>query len=382
MKKLVFITNIPTPYRNFFFRRLQQAALQHDLVLDVWYMNRREPNRPWIIPDSQIDHTHRIYSERAVGRHLGMFWHICPKLVWDALTEPYWGVVLGGLASPAHLMSALAVRTRRRRVLWVESNLSSIGNSSASATGVKSWFTRLFDSFQVPGDRARAYVEHYRGKDRPANYLALPNVINEDVWLDPARHVAPGPAIMNELARGRSEGQKCIFIAARLEEVKGLAPLLSVLEPADRWQVVIAGDGSLRQSLMKLAADRGLDVVFTGQLDEQQAAWMMHRADLFCLPSRSDPSPLTVIEALASGRPLLLSGNVGNSADALEDSINGWSFRYDDAADLRRAIAQINQCDAAELETKGHASRMRFDQRFAADGVIGRYLAALKAALD
>lgn len=65
------------------------------------------------------------------------------------------------------------------------------------------------------------------------------------------------------------------------------------------------------------------------------------------LPSTNDANPLTCIEAIWCGLPLLLSEAVGNIDEVLRESLNGYSFAYskkDEAVKkLQTLLAQPNE---------------------------------------
>ena len=99
--------------------------------------------------------------------------------------------------------------------------------------------------------------------------------------------------------------------AARLETVKGHQFLLKAFSRTHLdMHLLLAGDGSLRNSLEDLAekldiADR---VTFLGNIDDMVPFY--HAIDLFCLPSLNEGLPLSPLEAQACGVPVIVS-NVG-----------------------------------------------------------------------
>src|SRR6185437_4719182 len=80
------------------------------------------------------------------------------------------------------------------------------------------------------------------------------------------------------------------------------------LDPGGRV-VVIAGDGPERGALQARAA-AGMEpenVRFLGEISQRDLALWLDAASAFCLPSRNEGTPNVVIEALASGRPVVAS---------------------------------------------------------------------------
>lgn len=59
------------------------------------------------------------------------------------------------------------------------------------------------------------------------------------------------------------------------------------------------------------------------------------------MPSLSDPNPLTCIEALWSGLPLLVSNHVGNYPEVVKEDKNGFVFNYDKRDELYNILDSI-----------------------------------------
>jgi glycosyltransferase involved in cell wall biosynthesis len=101
--------------------------------------------------------------------------------------------------------------------------------------------------------------------------------------------------------------------------------------------------------------------------------------DAFVLPSRADPFPIAMLEAMATGIPV-----IGARRDGLAEQITGASGILVDPEDpdaLARAIVWLANRDAGEREAMGHAARERvasgFNLERQADAMHEAYLAAL-----
>lgn len=83
-------------------------------------------------------------------------------------------------------------------------------------------------------------------------------------------------------------------------------------------------------------------------------------ADCLILPSRYDPFPNTVLEALAMGLPALVSSRCG-AAEVVEPGANGWVCEADDPAGLARLMQQAGEAiDRADMALAARASAERF----------------------
>lgn len=108
----------------------------------------------------------------------------------------------------------------------------------------------------------------------------------------------------------------CILVARNLEAIYDNASALRAFHivraafPAA--QLILAGSGPEQQALEQLAAELSLTdcVTFTGRVDNQGMAALYRKADVMINPSLADNMPNSILEALASGVPVV-STNVG-----------------------------------------------------------------------
>lgn len=120
-----------------------------------------------------------------------------------------------------------------------------------------------------------------------------------------------------------------ILFVSRLIERKGLQFIIpqmkSLQEACDRKvMLTVVGDGPYRKVLENLAVDEGVaeSVVFAGQKDKNELLYYYNMADVFILPSKKEGMPNVVLEAMASGLPIIMTPCEGS--DELIDG-NGYA---------------------------------------------------------
>jgi glycosyltransferase involved in cell wall biosynthesis len=131
-------------------------------------------------------------------------------------------------------------------------------------------------------------------------------------------HFTPGDAADARRRFGLDPAHRWIGSAGRLESVKGHDVLLAALAalPDREVRLAIAGDGSKRAALEAQAAALGIAsrVRFLGHCPDM--ASLLPAFDLFCLPSRAEGLPLSIIEAQSVGLPVVAS-DVGGVREAV-----------------------------------------------------------------
>jgi glycosyltransferase involved in cell wall biosynthesis len=164
-----------------------------------------------------------------------------------------------------------------------------------------------------------------------ARFEVVPNVVDTSLFFPP------------EDSKDENVARRLIFVG-NLEPLqhKGFPTLLQALnrlhELRREWQLDVIGDGSERTAYEASAAALGLreKVHFHGPQSKPVIAEMMRAADLFVLPSRFDNLPCVIVEALASGLPVV-STTVGGIPE-LVDERSGKLVAPDDPGALAEAL--------------------------------------------
>jgi glycosyltransferase involved in cell wall biosynthesis len=132
--------------------------------------------------------------------------------------------------------------------------------------------------------------------------------------------------------------------------------------------LLLVGDGPDRESFETQAHDLGLmrHCLFLGY-QEEVAPWYA-AMDAVALPSGNEGTPVTVIEALAAGKPVAAYG-VGGVPDVVRDGIDGFVVDPGDTGALAARIAELSR-DPALRVRMGATGRDRVLERYG----VGRLL--------
>jgi colanic acid/amylovoran biosynthesis glycosyltransferase len=153
-----------------------------------------------------------------------------------------------------------------------------------------------------------------------------------------------------------------IFCAARLSPEKGHAFLIRAMkllvDQGHDLELRLAGDGPRKEQLTNLADDLGISdrVSFLGFLTEDEVIRELQDSDLFVLPSFVEGLPVSAMEAMAVGVPVIAT-NIAGTSELIEDGRTGLLVRPSDSEALADAVVRmINNYDfrlrAAELGRK------------------------------
>ena len=165
-----------------------------------------------------------------------------------------------------------------------------------------------------------------------------------------------------------------------LREEKGIAFLLKsaaqVLRLFPRVGFLIVGDGPLRAQLEALAArlDIRANVVFAGFREDIPA--ILPLLDVMVMPSLTEGSPMSLLEAMAAGRAIVAS-RVGGIPEILEDQRTALLVPPKDNKALSQAILQLLSNPSKALYLGGNAAReaTKYDVKVVTRRIEGIYTA-------
>lgn len=124
-----------------------------------------------------------------------------------------------------------------------------------------------------------------------------------------------------------------LLYAGRLSPEKQLHTFATMLDRLPTARLALVGDGPAREELERtLPADR---TSFLGFLRGEELATAFASADVFVMPSTTETLGFVVLEAMASGRPVV-AANAGGIPDLVHDGETGWLYtpdRPEEAAD-------------------------------------------------
>ncbi|MEO8692716.1 MAG: glycosyltransferase [Acidimicrobiales bacterium] len=165
-----------------------------------------------------------------------------------------------------------------------------------------------------------------------------------------------------------------IVSLGRLAPQKGHETTLSAVALLKKWgltsRLVIAGEGSLLDELQRLADALGVQdsVTFAGALDTDAVSRLLARADVFCFPSRWEGQGNALLEAMASGCPVVAS-DIAPVREVLGDA--GILVTPESTIALAKGLRQVIEMTDGERAALGRRARERVEDRFDAQSRVG-----------
>ncbi len=265
-------------------------------------------------------------------------------------------VVIPGYANPVALLIALWGCFRRvprilmtdstavdhRRYEWKEKIKSLLVNS-------------LYNGANVAGKPQIRYLEQLRFPI--AKTAPFYDVVDNDFFASStqALRATQQPADF-------SLPSKYFLYVGRLAPEKNVAILLKAFaqyrENGGIFDLVLTGDGPLRESLPAQARELGIDahIHFAGRKTVNELPPYYAFAKAFVLPSTSEPWGLVVNEAMAASLPVFISNRCGCSEDLVSEGENGYLFDPENADEIAACMFKIQSLTPVQLAQMRQAS--------------------------
>jgi glycosyltransferase involved in cell wall biosynthesis len=148
------------------------------------------------------------------------------------------------------------------------------------------------------------------------------------------------------------------------------------------WQWYIAGDGSFRPEFESLCRELGISerVHLPGWQSKEQLTQQYQQANLFIFPSRHEGMPNAVLEAMASGLPVVASRIAGNEELVVHNE-TGMLFQSESVTELQSCLKELI-LEAGRRQLMGAAARTRVEAQFSWAGVAEQYSRLLVKMLE
>lgn len=355
-RNIIILTNIMTPYRKFFYDRLYEEFNKENYILTVVLMANTEDSRHWDYNDLKTNYTYKLEGKTKKICNIEIHINKSLKPLYNEL-KPACVICGGSYLFPA-VWETIKLQKKYGYVLfeWSESHLNEKRDYNRFKLRVRDIMRKKiigkFNYFWNPGKFAMEFVKKYSPLSK---CLYVPNLIDNTKF-----------NIANKVKEDRydkyclSHTKKNYITPARLIPVKGILEFLSLYKNCDteNSRYIIVGDGELKEKIEEYITQNNLDVFLIGYRDENEMSELYSLCDGFILPSLSDANPLTCVEALWNGLPLLVSTHVGNYPEVIKSNQNGYVFSYENS---KEAIKIIDEYLKKDEEWHENAKKVSLD---------------------
>lgn len=263
---------------------------------------------------------------------------------------------------------AHALTPGRRKLVWSFHGFSDQDDFPRRRQVISRWLARRTDGLAAV---CRDAAVRFAGKSgmSPERFEILYNGV------DTHRFKPSASRAERRMALGLAADALVILTVANFSPVKDQAALLEAvarLPPARApRRFLLLGDGPLRGALQAQVAALGLQDQVSMPGSTGRVAEYLAVADFFVLPSRLEGMSNAILEAMASGLPVIARA-VGGNTELVVDGETGFLCRVDDVAHLAQALGRL-VADPALRQRMAHAARLRAESIFSMDRMMSAY---------
>lgn len=329
MSRVLYITNIPSPYRVEFFNELGKYV---DLTVAFERRSSDERDDAW----SKYNFTNfkgYFLKGKNYGVNMALSFGVCEYISsqkWDFIvcTDAY---------SPTGII-AIQYMKMKRIPYWIEGDGAFIGKTTGLKAAVKRYIYRKAEGvFSTGISHDNYYMAYGVSKDRIRrfNFSSLRRSDIIDAPLTEKEKKA------YRIKLNISEN-KILLSVGQFIYRKGFDLLLKSAEsiPEDIGIYIIGGKP--KEEYISIVQEKGLhNVHFLDFMSKSSLNEYYKAADVFVFPTREDIWGLVVNEALAQGLPVISTDRCGAALELIKQGVNGYIVPADNEKELSKYINRI-----------------------------------------
>ncbi len=326
--KVLFMTNIPAPYRVTFFNLLAKKC---DLTVLFEEKNNSIRNEEWY-KDNTYHFKYHVLKK-----------YFLKELV-NFLKVDYDVIIMGNYASKVSAISRFILKAKKKKYI-----ISADGGFAEDKYIFTKWIKTFFISsasyWLSTGKGTNEYLKAYGAKEENTYTFHFTSLNKQDILAYPIKY-------SEKLQLRKKLGynyKKIFFSVGQLVYRKGYDIFLETIkkETFKDTAFLIAGIGNQMQEYQKYIEDNKIENVFLiGFKDKKEILELYKMSDVFFFPTRYDIWGLVINEAMANGLPIITSDK---ALAALELVSKKYLYSCDDKVKLLNLIDNFVSKETNEL---------------------------------
>ncbi|MBI6001571.1 glycosyltransferase family 4 protein [Clostridium perfringens] len=324
--KVLYFTNIPSPYRVDFFSEL---ALKCDLSVIYERNSASNRNKNW------KTNGNGMYKEKCIDSlKLAKDKSLSFSIINEVKKQKYDVIVIGGYATPTSMI--LISYLSMKKIPFILNADGGFPNKKEAelVKKIKKYFISKASMYLSTGKITDEYLIEYGAKKniiRNYNFTSLKeNDIGENLECKKLR---------KEL---NLEGKKIILSVGRICFNKGFDTLIKASKYLVDNTIILIVGGKASVELENLIKEEEItNVFFIDFKSKDKLKEYFSIADIFVLPTRQDVWGLVINEAMANGLPVITTNKCIAGLELIENNINGFLFDVDNYKELANRINEL-----------------------------------------
>lgn len=342
--KVLWLSNIPSPYRVSFFNELGKHC---QLTVLFEKEKSRYRDKSWL--DFQFQNFKGVILKGIKNKGAKAF---CPSVVKYLKKDVFDKIIISDFTSLTGMLAILHLR-RKKIPYWLESDGGFAKNGKGVIERIKSFFIKGADLYLSTGKTNDEYFLKYGAEREKIKFYPFTSIYDKDVLQTPLTQQGK-----SEIKKELNLPQKKIILAVgQFIYRKGFDILLRTCANIKNTIIVFVG-GVPTEEYRDIIDEYKIDnIFFEGFKGREEIKKYYQAADVFVLPTREDIWGLVINEAMAYGIPVISTNKCGAAIQLIEHGKNGYIFDIEKESLLRDFIVDIieskkyNEFSLSALET-------------------------------
>lgn len=331
-KRVLYLTNIPSPYRVEFFNELTKY-----MNVTVAFELGTAKNRDEAWQSSENYKFNYVFMKPLIKRTETAY---CPevyKLIRDFKNDI---IVVGGYATPTGMAAILYMRANKIP-FFINCDGGFISNDSRLKKKVKTFFIGSANYYLSPGEGADKYLVYYGAKKENIFHYSFSSLREADIAYDICTNEEK-LSIRQKL--GINESHMIIFVGSFIPR-KGVDILLKACKDMKDTAVVLVGGSDMSPYQDIISDGVKCHIYPVGFKQKEEIKQYYRAADVMALPTREDIWGLVVNEAMAEVLPVITTNRCLAGLSLVKNDENGYIVQVDDVEATKKAIGRVFEVD-------------------------------------
>lgn len=327
--KVLYLTNVPSPYRVDFFN-----SLGADCDLTVVYERHRASDRDpsWRGPAATT------FTERYLrGLPVRSDAALCPSILRYVSDRSFDIVVIGGYSTPTAMLAIVLLKLLRRPYV-LNADGGFMREDSWVASRIKRYFIGGARRWLSTGATTTRYLTHYGAREGQVCQYPFTSLTTSDLLDEP---LSPEQRATVRKSLGIGEG-RCVLSVGRFIPLKGFDLLIRAAKQFEpNIDVYVVGGKPTPEYLGLCSILSVSNVHFKDFCSPTKLRQYYQAADVLVFPTRSDVWGLVVNEAMAQGLPVITTDKCVAGIEMIKPGVNGYLIAADDSDGIAEATSRV-----------------------------------------
>lgn len=321
---VLFLTNVPSPYRVLFFNELGKYC---NLTVLYQRYQSSERDQKWV-SSTTGNYTIKVLK----GVKTGVDNAFCPSVL-HFLNRKFDAIIICGISSPTEMLAIEYCRIMKIPYC-IEGDGAFVGKGNRFKDQIKKHFIKGGELFFSTCKNHDAYYQKYGANENNIYRYNFTSVVEKDIL---KKTLTKKEKNEIRIRLGIKESFVVLAVGQFIPR-KGFDVLLEAMREEKNLGVYIVGGKPTEQYSRYVSNNEMTNVHFVEFLDKEHLSDYYKMADVFVHPTREDIWGLVVNEALSKGLPVITTTRCNAGLELIRNGYNGFLIPPDNPDQLKQAI--------------------------------------------